>query len=67
MVRTTEVRIAPEVGGQLAADDIVPALPGDLPLTHAAVVRRPGSFTDEKAERLVDDVTRLVVRFLRKS
>jgi len=36
-------------------------------LTHAAVVRRPESLTDEKAERLVDDVTRLVVRFLRKS
>src|SRR5215469_3008080 len=29
-------------------------------LTHAAVVRRPESLTDEKAERLVDDVTRLV-------
>jgi len=37
-------------------------------LTHAAVVRRPEMIlTDEKAERLVDDVTRLVVRFLRKS
>ncbi len=36
-------------------------------LTHAVVVRRPGSLTDEKAERLVDDVTRLVVRYLRKS
>ena len=36
-------------------------------LTHAAVVRGPESLTDEKAERLVDDVTRLVVRYLRKS
>jgi Tetracyclin repressor-like, C-terminal domain len=36
-------------------------------LTDAAVVRRPESLTNEKAERLVDDVTRLVVRFLRKS
>ena len=36
-------------------------------LTHAAVVRRPESLTDEKATRLVDDVTRLVVRYLRKS
>jgi AcrR family transcriptional regulator len=36
-------------------------------LTHAAVVRRPESLTDEKAGRLVDDVTRLVVRYLRKS
>ena len=36
-------------------------------LTHAAVVRRPESLTDEKAARLVDDVTRLVVRYLRKS
>jgi AcrR family transcriptional regulator len=35
-------------------------------LTHAAVVRRPEMLTDEKAGRLVDDVTRLVVRFLRK-
>jgi AcrR family transcriptional regulator len=35
-------------------------------LTHAAVVRRPEILTDEKAGRLVDDVTRLVVRFLRK-
>jgi AcrR family transcriptional regulator len=36
-------------------------------LTHAAVVRRPEILTDEKAGRLVDDVTRLVVRYLRKS
>jgi AcrR family transcriptional regulator len=35
-------------------------------LTHAAVVRRPEILTDEKAGRLVEDVTRLVVRFLRK-
>ena len=35
-------------------------------VTHAAVVRGPESITDEKAERLVDDVTRLVVRYLRK-
>ena len=34
-------------------------------LTHAAVVRRPEILTDEKAGRLVEDVTRLVVRFLR--
>jgi AcrR family transcriptional regulator len=36
-------------------------------LTHAAVVRRPEILTDEKAIRLVDDVTRLIVRYLRKS
>jgi AcrR family transcriptional regulator len=36
-------------------------------LTHAAVVCRPEILSDEKAERLVDDVTRLVVRYLRKS
>jgi AcrR family transcriptional regulator len=36
-------------------------------LTHAAVIRRPEMLTDEKAARLVDDVTRLVVRYLRKS
>ena len=36
-------------------------------LTHAAVVCRPEILTDEKAGRLVDDVTRLVVRYLRKS
>jgi AcrR family transcriptional regulator len=35
-------------------------------LTHAAVVRRPEILTDEKAGRLVEEVTRLVVRFLRK-
>jgi AcrR family transcriptional regulator len=35
-------------------------------LTHAAVVRPPEGLTDEKAERLVDEVTRLVVKYLRK-
>jgi AcrR family transcriptional regulator len=34
-------------------------------LTHAAVLRRPDILTDEKAGRFVDDVTRLVVRYLR--
>lgn len=36
-------------------------------LTHAAVLRRPDLLTDEKAQRFVDDVTRLVVRYLRTS
>jgi AcrR family transcriptional regulator len=36
-------------------------------LTHAAVLRRPDILNDEKAGRFVDDVTRLVVRYLRKS
>jgi AcrR family transcriptional regulator len=36
-------------------------------LTHAAVLRRPDLLTDEKARRFVDDVTRLVVRYLRTS
>jgi AcrR family transcriptional regulator len=36
-------------------------------LTHAAVLRRPDILTDEKARRFVDDVTRLVVRYLRTS
>jgi AcrR family transcriptional regulator len=36
-------------------------------LTHAVVVRRPEILTDEKAKKLVDDVTRLIVRYLRKS
>ena len=36
-------------------------------LTHEAVVRPPEILTDEKVARLVDDVTRLVVRYLRKS
>jgi AcrR family transcriptional regulator len=35
-------------------------------LTHAAVVRPPESLTDEKAERFVDEVTRLVVKYLLK-
>jgi AcrR family transcriptional regulator len=34
-------------------------------LTHAAVVRSPEILTDEKAAKLVDHVTRLVVRYLR--
>lgn len=36
-------------------------------LTHAAVLRRPDILVEEKAERFVDDVTRLVVRYLRAS
>jgi AcrR family transcriptional regulator len=36
-------------------------------LTHAAVLRRPDILADEKADRFVDDVTRLVVRYLRAS
>jgi AcrR family transcriptional regulator len=36
-------------------------------LTHAAVLRRPDILADEKAQRFVDDVTRLVVRYLRTS
>ena len=36
-------------------------------LTHAAVLRRPDILTDEKARQFVDDVTRLVVRYLRRS
>lgn len=36
-------------------------------LTHAAVLRRPDVLTDEKAERFVDEVTELVIRYLRKS
>ena len=36
-------------------------------LTHAAIVSRPESLSGEKAERLIDDVTRLVVRYLQKS
>jgi AcrR family transcriptional regulator len=35
-------------------------------LTHAAVLRRPDLLTDEKAGRFVDEVTRLVVRYLLK-
>jgi AcrR family transcriptional regulator len=34
-------------------------------LTHAAVLRRPDILTGEKARQFVDDVTRLVVRYLR--
>ena len=36
-------------------------------LTHAAVLRRPDILADEKAQQFVDDVTRLVVRYLRTS
>src|SRR5260370_22721845 len=36
-------------------------------LTHAAVLRRPDILTDEKARHFVDDVTRLLVRYLRTS
>lgn len=36
-------------------------------LTHAAVLRRPDILTNEKTRRFVDDVTRLVVRYLRTS
>jgi AcrR family transcriptional regulator len=36
-------------------------------LTHAAVLRRPDILSDEKAGRFVDDVTRLLVRYLQKS
>jgi AcrR family transcriptional regulator len=36
-------------------------------LTHAAVLNRPDILTDEKAEKFVDEVTDLVVRYLRKS
>ncbi len=36
-------------------------------LTHAAVLRRPEILTDEKARRFVDDVTRLLVRYLQTS
>jgi AcrR family transcriptional regulator len=36
-------------------------------LTHAAVLRRPDILADKKAQRFVDDVTRLVVRYLRTS
>jgi AcrR family transcriptional regulator len=35
-------------------------------LTHAAVLRRPELLTGEKAGRFVDDVTCLLVRYLRK-
>ena len=36
-------------------------------LTHAAVLHRPDLLTDEKADKFVDEVTDLVVRYLRKS
>src|SRR5215813_3760740 len=36
-------------------------------LTHAAVLRRPDILSGEKAQRFVDDVTRLVVGYLRSS
>lgn len=36
-------------------------------LTHAAVLRRPDILAGEKAQRFVDDVTRLLVRYLRTS
>jgi len=36
-------------------------------LTHAAVLRRPDLLTGEKAGRFVDDVTRMVVQYLRTS
>ena len=36
-------------------------------LTHAAVLRRPDLLTDEKARLFVDEVTRLLVRYLRTS
>ena len=36
-------------------------------LTHTAVLNRPDILTDEKAEKFVDEVTDLVVRYLRKS
>jgi hypothetical protein len=35
-------------------------------LTHAAVLRCPEMLGGEKAERFVDDVTRLIVRYLQK-
>ena len=36
-------------------------------LTHAAVLRRPDLLAGEKAQKFVDDVTRLLVRYLRTS
>ena len=36
-------------------------------LTHAAVLRRPDILTDGKARHFIDDVTRLLVRYLRAS
>jgi AcrR family transcriptional regulator len=36
-------------------------------LTHTAVLHRPDILIDEKAEQFVDEVTELVVRYLRRS
>jgi hypothetical protein len=36
-------------------------------LTHAAVLRRPDILSGGKAERFVDDTTRLLARYLRAS
>lgn len=36
-------------------------------LTHVAVLRRPDILRDEKVQRFVDSVTRLVIRYLRAS
>jgi AcrR family transcriptional regulator len=36
-------------------------------LTHAAVLRRPDILTGEKAEKFLDEVTDLVIRYLQKS
>ncbi len=36
-------------------------------LTHAAVLRRPDILTDGKARHFIDDVTRLLVQYLRTS
>ena len=36
-------------------------------LAHAAVLRRPEILIDEKAKRFVDEVTNLVIRYLRRS
>ena|SRR5271166_3125265 len=36
-------------------------------LTHSAVLRRPDVLADEKAGEFVDEVTRLVLRYLRTS
>jgi AcrR family transcriptional regulator len=36
-------------------------------LTHAAVLRRPDILTGEKARHFIDDITGLVVRYLRKA
>jgi AcrR family transcriptional regulator len=36
-------------------------------LTHTAVLHRPDILTDEKAEKFVDEVTDLVVRYLQRS